>query len=112
MSVLKLKPFLLQSFVASVPHRDDNGDWVKGGAEEIDIEEPCDAVSAGRANERQFEDGQKKTYSYTIYLDKSCRTYHIGEHVRLVSYEDGEPVSADFSVIGFRRYQMQSKVWV
>lgn len=112
MAVLKLKPYTLQSFTVSAPYRDVNGDWVKGGKEEIDVEESCDAVSAGKADERQFEDGKNKTYSYTIYLDKHCRTYHIGEHVRLVSYEDGEPKYTDFSVLGFRRYQMQSKVWV
>lgn len=111
MSVLTLKQFKLQSFKTTPPYRDENGDWVDGG-EEIDVEEPCDAVSAGKANERQFEDGEKKTYTFTIYLDKRCRTYHIGEHVRLVMSEDGEPVYHDFSVLGFTRYQMQTKVWV
>lgn len=111
MAVLSLKPFKLQSFQTTAPHRDENGEWVVG-VEELDTEETCDAISSGRANERQFEDGERKTYTYTIYLDKKCRTYHIGEHVRLISFEDGEPVYSDFTVLGFRRYQTQAKVWV
>lgn len=108
MSVLKLKPHKIQLYLQGEKYRDENGDWVVSD-ETLINEECCDVVSSGKANERTFEDGQRKTYSYTIYLDKNCQEYHIGDHVKLLL---STSEAYDFIVLGFERYQMQAKLWV
>lgn len=108
MSVLSLKPHKIQLYKAGQSYRKENGDLVNEQPV-FQFEEPCDVVSSGKASERQFEDGKRKTYSYTIYLDKNCKDYHIGDHVRLILNTGAE---YDFIVLGFVRYQMQAKLWV
>lgn len=108
MSILKLKPHRIKLLKQSQSYRNERGDWVTS-APELIHEESCDVVGAGKANERQFEDGKRKTYSFTIYLDKDCQEYHIGDHVEL---ELSTGLKYTFVVLGFVRYQTQAKLWV
>ena len=97
------------SYLISVPgFEDDNGDW-HNGSEEWSEEIPCHAVPAGQANLITYEDGKTATYSYTVgRLDKKCREFLIGEKVKL-KVADKERI---FTVKGFHRYQLQSKLWL
>lgn len=71
---------------------------------------PCDAVPAGRANERVFEDGVKRSYSHTLYLKKECPDFYLGQTISLHYNTDGR--TTYHKVLGFHRYQLQAKVWV
>ena len=108
MSVLSLKPHKIQLYKAGQSYRKENGDLVNEQPV-FQFEEPCDVVSSGKASERQFEDGKRKTYSFTVYLDKKCKDYHIGDHVKLLL---NTGAVYDFVVLGFVRYQTQAKLWV
>ena len=128
MSVLQLKPHRLSYLVEEGGYTDTNGDYHKGTSRwEGNIR--CDAVPAGASNEMQFEDGVTRKYSYTIYLPKDCRSFAVGEKVKisfskLITRDvNGQLRLAnrkvrfinkdyEFDVKGFHRYQMQCKLWV
>lgn len=106
MSVIGLKPHLLSYRVISDGYEDDNDDWHEG-SESWSKPMECHAVPAGRANEITFADGTTSTYTYTVgRLDPDCREFQIGEDVRL----DVNGIVREFSVKGFHRYQLQSKL--
>lgn len=101
-------PHTLSYLVASEGYEDDNGDWHEG---ESGWSEPikCHAVPAGKANEITFADGTTSTYSYTVgRLAPDCREFQIGEKVKL----NVLGIEREFTVKGFHRYQLQSKLWV
>ena len=100
--------FLRQKFVPKI-ELDSNGNPMKGeGAWQSQI--PCDVVPAGKANERVFEDGVKRSYSYTIYLDKNCEDFYYGQEIML--QRAGSKEVTYHTVKGFHRYQLQAKLWV
>lgn len=109
MAILQLKPHTLEYQVTSQGYEDANGDYHKGESY-WQGEIPCDAVPAsGKSNEVQFEDGSVHKYSYTIYLNNDVRDFCVGEKVRVTLYGGVKRV---FTVKGFHRYQLQSKLWV
>lgn len=110
MAVVTLKPHILEYEVKiQEGYEDSMGDFHEGKTEWVGNIE-CDAVpSNGRANEVTFEDGSVNYYSYTIYLDSNVREFNLGEKVRLSLYGNIQRV---FTVKGFQRYQLQSKLWV
>lgn len=67
----------------------------------------CSCVPAGRANERVFEDGKVRRYSYVVYLDASEREFTIGEKIRLTLLGS----TVELEVAGFARYQTMCKIW-
>lgn len=71
----------------------------------------CDAVPAGKANERAFDDGVRRAYSYTIYLRSDCPEFVLGQSIELWQ-RDSEMSRKEYEVLGFVRYQLQSKLWV
>ena len=108
MPVIGLTPHTLSYLVITEGYEDDNGDWHEGGSEWSEPIE-CHAVPAGRANEITFADGQTATYTYAVgRLSPDCREFKVGEQVRL----DVCGIVREFSVKGFHRYQLQSKLWV
>jgi hypothetical protein len=110
MAVISLKPHILEYEVKiKEGYEDSVGDFNEGKTEWVGRIK-CDAVpSTGKASEIQFEDGSVHSYSYTIYLNSDVREFAIGERVRLTLYGGAQKV---FSVKGFQRYQLQSKLWV
>lgn len=110
MAVLKLKPHMLEYEVKTKEgYEDSRGDFHEGKTE-WQGRIPCDAVASnGKANEIKFEDGSIKSYSYVVYMDSNVREFVLGERVRITLYEGIQKV---FSVKGFQRYQLQSKLWV
>lgn len=108
MAVLIRNPYRLQYLVSVSGYEDQNGDYHPGEDHwEGDI--PCDAVPAGKAEERVFEDGAVKSYSYTVYLPSNSRAFTIGDRVK-ISLLGG--IEKEFEVKGFHRYQFQCKIWV
>lgn len=108
MAVLNPKPHRLTYLVTEPGHEDTDGDYHPGESRwEGDI--PCDAVPAGKATEREFEDGVVRSYSYTVYLPSDSRTFTTGDRVK-VSLLGG--IERKFTVKGFHRYQHQCKLWV
>lgn len=109
MAVLSLKPHKIEYLVIENGYEDSNGDYHEGSSHwEGNI--PCDAVpSGGKANEIQFEDGSVHRYSYTLYLSNAVKRFEVGERIR-VEFHDGR--IREFEVLGFQRYQLQSKLWV
>lgn len=110
MAVLNLKPHFLEYEVnIHEGYEDSRGDYHEAKTKwEGNIK--CDAVPAnGKANEITFEDGSVHSYTYTIYLDSNVREFQIGERIRLNLFGNTQRV---FTVKGFQRYQLQSKLWV
>ena len=109
MAVLNKNPHRLQYLVSTISgYDDDNGDYHLG-EEHWEGDIPCDAVPSGKAEEKVFEDGVLRIYSYTVYLPYNCRTFTIGDRVK-ISLLGG--IEREFNVKGFHRYQLQCKIWV
>lgn len=108
MSVLEIKSHFIQYQVTTPGYEDENGDYHSGASEWSEELIECDAVPAGKADERTFEDGSVSKYSFTIYLPANCREFSIGDRVRL--HRHGK--TYEFSVKGFIPYQHQTKIWI
>jgi hypothetical protein len=80
------------------------------GKETWSAEIPCDAVPAGKANERVFDDGVRRSYSHVVYLKKDCPDFVLGQTVKLTYATTGKTTT--HKVLGFHRYQLQAKLWV
>lgn len=107
MTVLNIKSYKLQYQATTQGYDDVKGDYHPGESYWCgDIE--CDAVPAGKANERIFEDGSVKKYSFTIYMKSNSRVFCVGEKVRLLRL--GEVYECE--VKGFMPYQHQHKMWI
>lgn len=107
MAVLKRYSHRMQYLEASDGYEDENGDYHAGESRWAgDI--PCDAVPAGKAEEKEFEDGVVRSYSYTVYALPDCRTFTIGDRVK-ISFGQTE---REFTIKGFHRYQLQCKMWI
>lgn len=76
-------------------------------------EMPCRIEPNGSARQIRFEDGTAHIYSYTVYLDRDCKAFRVGDKVRLVGL-DGEMTdnAKEFRVLGFHRYQLSARLWV
>lgn len=108
MPVLDLKPHRLSYLEASPGFEDDNGDWHEG-TEEWSKPYKCHAVGGGKATQITYEDGSVANYTYTIgRLPKDCREFKLGERVLLDMFGEKK----EYTVKGFQRYQLQSKIWV
>lgn len=108
MSVINAIPHTFSILEVRDGYEDDNGDWHEGESA-WSGEMPCHAVAAGSSNIISFVDGENVTYSYTIgRLDPKCREFKVGEKIRL----NIEGIIREFTVKGFHRYQLQSKLWV
>lgn len=108
MAVLNVYPHRLQYLDISPGHEDDNGDYYEGESEWKGMIH-CDAVPSGKAEEKVFEDGVTRSYSYTVYLPYNCRQFNIGDRVKIWLLGGTE---REFEVKGFHRYQKQCKMWV
>lgn len=108
MSVIGLIPHSLQFLIVRDGYEDSDGDWHEGEtAWSGDM--PCHAVPAGASNQIPYADGESVTYSYSVgRLDPCCREFKVGEKVRL----NVEGIIREFTVKGFHRYRLQSKIWV
>lgn len=108
MPVVDLTPHRLSYLISGNGYEDDNGDWHEG-SQDWSRWIRCHAVAAGSANTIAYSDGTTSTYSYTIgRLPHDIRDFKVGEIVRL----DIFGCIREFSVKGFHRYQLQSKIWV
>lgn len=107
MAVVELKPYSICPLIVEEGYENEMGDFVPGytfWGEDI----ACDIVSSGKANEMVFEDGEKKTYTFVVYMAPDVRDFLLGETVRLTMGCDEH----EMTVKGFRRYQHQCKLWV
>lgn len=104
------------------PHKLQVVTFVSGGVDADGVmlpdtesveEMPCRIESNGSAGQVRFSDGVARNYSYSIYLNQDCRTFSVGEKVRLFGL-DGEALENDkqFEVIGFFRNQLNARLWV
>ncbi len=108
MSVIELIPHTLRFLTIAGGYEDERGDWHEG-EERWSDPIPCHAVAAGAANIITYADGSTATYSYTVgRLEPDGREFRIGERVLL----NVLGIEREFSVKGFHRYQLQSKLWV
>lgn len=107
MAVLVLKKHRLSYLSQTDGYEDGNGDYHEGTSEWRGYI-PCNAVPAGKAAERTFEDGKVRAYSYTVNLNTEI-DFQIGDRVR-IEFHNGKV--GEFGVKGFHRYQLQCKMWV
>ncbi len=112
MPILKIKPHLLEVLTLGEEYEDENGDFHEGAKEWVELCK-CDAVPAGEAREITLPDGMAVAYTYTIYLPKNTREFHVGEKVRISFFGNGTlQEKKEFEVKGFHAYQHQCKMWV
>lgn len=109
MAVIDFKPHSLRYLVVTPGYDDDKGDYHPGETHWSEEAIPCNAVPAGKAEEREFEDGKIKSYTYTVTLPALCRTFGIGDMVR-ITHLGG--IEREYEVKGFHRYQHQCKIWI
>jgi hypothetical protein len=77
------------------------------------IEElPCRIVPNGSAQQIPFIDGTSHVYSFSIFLNQDCRTFSIGEKVKLFGLDGEVPNDKEFTVLGFIRNQLNARLWV
>ena len=107
MAVLVMKKHRLSYLAKTDGYEDENGDYHEGTSEWRGYI-PCNAVPAGKAAERTFEDGKVRAYSYTVNLNVDF-DLKIGDRVK-IEFLNGEV--RQFGVKGFHRYQLQCKLWV
>lgn len=107
MAVLALKPHSLRVLLLKSGEEMENGDYIEGD-KRWSCPIKCDAVPAGKANEKVFEDGVTRKYTFTCYLAHDCREFAIGERVRL----SRNGLVQELEVKGFIRYQKQAKLWL
>lgn len=107
MAVLVMKKHRLSYLCQTDGYEDENGDYHEGTSEWRGYI-PCNAVPAGKAAERTFEDGKVRAYSYTVNLNIDF-DLKIGDRVQI---EFGDGKVRQFGVKGFHRYQLQCKIWV
>ena len=107
MPVITFKPHRIK-FLNASSYIDENGDphKVEGTWSQ---EYRCDAVQSDGGHEIVFEDGTRTTYSYEIVVDKNFREVHQGEKIRLTLLGG---VEREHIVKGFKRYQLQCKIFV
>ena len=75
-----------------------------------DIKDFNNKMNAGESDEREFEDGIIRKYSYEVCnIPANCRAFTIGDRVK-ISLLGG--IEREFEVKGFHRYQLQCKIWV
>lgn len=108
MAVLNRNPHRLQYLISSLGYEDEDGNY-HSDKEYWEGDIPCDAVPVGKAEEKVFEDGVVRKYSYTVYLPSNCQTFSIGDRVK-IRLSGG--IEREFEVKGFHRYQLQCKIWV
>lgn len=109
--MLDFRPHKLQVVLFAPGGYDEDGAPLPDAESTEEI--PCRIESNGSASQVKFEDGVAHNYSYSIYLDHDCRTFKVGEKVRLFGL-DGQPLenSKQFEVIGFFRNQLNARLWV
>lgn len=107
--ILDAYPYTLQyKTVSSSGTEDDNGDF-HPGTDEFVGNIKCNAVPSGQSNEKLFEDGVARTYSYIIEARVDCKDFSIDDSVKLILLDKTERV---YKVKGFHRYQHSCKIWV
>lgn len=108
---VSFRPHKLQATVYTNGGIDENG--VPQPDTESTVEIPCRFEPNGSAQPIRFADGTAHIYSYTVYLNRDCPTFKVGDKVRLIGV-DGNAVENDreFRVLGFFRYQMNARIWV
>lgn len=112
MAVLSLKPHAIQFQNGTEGYEDDNGDYHDGTSVWVTIQD-CDIVPNGEAYTITLADGTQKEYNYTIYLKNDCKGFELGEKVRLLFFGEGQKEGMkEYQVLGFHRYQLQSKMWI
>lgn len=109
MATISLKPHAIQYQIGGDGYEDEFGNYHDEKSEWVTIND-CDIVPNGEAKTIALQDGTQKEYSYTIYLPNNCREFELGEKVRLIIF--GKQSTKEFEVLGFHRYQLQSKMWV
>lgn len=106
MSVLTIKPCRLEYGVLQEVELDAEGDFLPPSVEWYDGGH-CDVV-AGETNQRSFDNGITDYAQFVIYLPTASRDYQPGDLIR-VTMINGE--TKELRVKGFRRYQLQCKLW-
>lgn len=109
MSVLNMKPHLLQFSTFQQGTYDENGDYT-GDTYTFEDPIPCNAIqSEGKAEVEVFEDGKNDGYSYTVYLPPMEREINVGDMVR-ITLDYGRV--QERAIKGVKKYQLQCKLWV
>lgn len=109
MATISLKPHAIQYQCGADGYEDEDGDYHESSSEWVTIND-CDIVPNGEARTIALQDGTQKEYSYTIYLPNNCKEFELGEKVRLIFF--GNLSEKEYEVLGFHRYQLQSKMWI
>lgn len=110
MAVLNVRAY---TFFVRIPPKssvNSKGDYVENPNTGGETEEyKCDIVPSGSANTIRTNDGERVSYSYTIYADKAP-SIEIGQTVCIL--DSSKSLIFEGPCKGIARYQFQVKIWV
>lgn len=98
----------IQRYITSDGYEDELGDYHEGETHLDDEKIECLANVNGQPQERLFEDGVTRKYTFTAFLPPRVRCFEVGERVRLTRY--GKVF--ELEVKGFVPYNLQYKLWL
>lgn len=107
--ILDVKPHRISYLTTSKGYEDEDGDYHQGIPKWSEWE-ACNAIPSGKADEKQFEDGVVRQYSYTVELSNNCYEFAINDEVKLKLLN--EAPERTYKVKGFHRYQHHAKLWL
>lgn len=88
---------------------DKRGNWHEGSREWVSIGKCGSQPATGENPTIQIPDGSLIVYEYVLHLPSNCREFTYGERVRVAINGGTERI---YSVIGFQRLQLQSKLYI
>lgn len=107
MAVINRFPYKMSYLELQGGFTDNNGDYHEGKPIWSEYME-CDIVTNGEAKVISVSDGEQKEYSFVVYLKTSSKDFLLGEKIRL-KFSESEVIEKE--VLGYRRYQLQCKIW-
>lgn len=107
--MVSFRPHRLRKILSVDGYYDENGDFVKGETKYGRCVQ-CRYEPNGRAQSISLGDGRVFLYNYTIYLNTTCEEFVFGDTIEVFD-QRGKSIGT-FSVQGFHRGQLDSKIWV
>lgn len=102
-------PYILFAETISESYQNEDGDWVVGESERIEIGKCRDEVGGSGALVSS-EDGQKHEYSWMIYAPKSTPKLKQGTLIE-VENEHGD-IRAYGRIIRYSKDQLNVRIWI
>ena len=109
MAILEFKKDLIAYEVVTDGYYDKRGVWHEGSREWVSLGKCGSQPAVGENPQIPIPDGSLTVYEYILHLDRNCPELSYGQRVKLAVNGGPERI---YSVVGFQRLQLQTKVYV